>query len=288
MKNKFLLVLLIIVNIAFADLVKVLNQVENGYNFWLNVPSGYKNTGGNLPILLFLHGRSLCGNDLDKVKRYGIISEIMRNRKINAYVVAPQCPVGKGWEPDKVMDIITYIKNNYDTDNNRIYVIGMSLGGYGTLNFAGKYASEITAAVALCGGGDERDAENLNSIPLWIMHGRADKAVPFSESEKIVRAIRSCGGNLLRFSAYNSLGHGELGQCFMFDEIYDWLFIYSKDEKVSHLTDNIAIPESRFRVHASKHSKGKHAKEFAERKDKTGSKVRGKIAGKSAKKKHRA
>lgn len=284
MKKKLIILLIIIANVTFADIVKVLNQIDNGYNFWLHVPSGYKSTGGNLPILLFLHGRSLCGNDLEKVKRYGVISELMRNRKVNAYVVAPQCPAGKGWEPDKVLEVIKYVRNNFDTDTNRIYVIGMSLGGYGTLDFAGKYASQITAAMALCGGGNEKYAENLNSIPLWIMHGKADKAVPFSESEKIVRAIRNYGGNLLRFTAYNSLGHGELGQCFMFDEVYDWLFSYSKEDRPATLTDNISIPESRFHFHGSSKSK----REYADKKSKKHAKSYNKIVEKSAKKKHRA
>ena len=70
----------------------------------------------------------------------------------------------------------------------------MSLGGYGTLDFAGQYPEIVTAAVALCGGGNPRNGCNLSTIPVWIQHGNKDAAVPISESEKMVKSIKSCNG----------------------------------------------------------------------------------------------
>lgn len=199
------------------------------YPFLINLPSDTV-LANKPPILVFLHGRSLSGNNLEIVKRYGVINEILRGRKIPAIVVAPQVAMGKGWEPDKVLNVIQYIQANYNTDSNRIYVAGMSLGGYGTLHFAGKYANIIAGAVALCGGGNTTDGCNLSEIPLWIQHGKIDRAVPISESEKIVDAIKSCsGGPLLKYTVYDNYGHGELERVFHSNEFYDWLFSQVKE-----------------------------------------------------------
>jgi predicted peptidase len=118
---------------------------------------------------------------------------------------------------------------NYNIDSNRIYVAGMSLGGYGTLNFAGKYPEKIAAAVALCGGGDIRDACRLATIPLWIEHGAKDEAVPVNESIKMADAIKKCdGGKKLKFIIDSDANHGALEKIFRKDEFYDWLFSFTK------------------------------------------------------------
>jgi predicted peptidase len=182
-------------------------------------------------VLVFLHGRSLSGDNLELVKEYGVITEIVAGRKIPAIVVAPQVPKGKSWEPDKVMSVIDYVQKNYKTDTNRLYIVGMSLGGYGVLHFTGKYYKKVAAAIALCGGGNLTDACNLSQVNLWIQHGKKDRAVPFSESEKLVEAIKKCdnGGKKLKFTVYDNYGHGELARCFRQDEFYDWLFAQRRD-----------------------------------------------------------
>jgi predicted peptidase len=196
---------------------------ETHYNFWINLPADsiLKN---NPPILVFLHGRSLSGTDLNKVKKYGVIHEIEKGRNVPAIVVAPQVASGS-WDPDKVLELVEYIQKKYTTDTNRVYVCGMSLGGYGTLHFAGKYANKITAAVALCGGGNPTEAKNLASIPLWIQHGTADEAVPVARSREVVAAIKTVNqGKNLIYTEIPGANHGSLERVFRSDEMYDWLF----------------------------------------------------------------
>ena len=198
------------------------------YPFWLYLPhdSVLKN---NPPVLIFLHGRSLSGTSLELVRKYGVIHEIEKGREIPAIVIAPQTPAGKSWEPKKILNTLRYIQKQYVTDTNRVYVAGMSLGGYGTLHFAGEYPEVVTAAVALCGGGDPRDGCDLACVPLWIQHGNADRAVPISESEKIVKAIKECnGGENLTYTVHPGAGHGALERVFRTDEMYDWLFQFNK------------------------------------------------------------
>lgn len=210
--------------LIFAELSAQLSAVKGKtkYNFWINLPHD-SILNSKPPILIFLHGKSLSGTDLERVRKYGVLHEMDKGRKIPAIVVAPQVVSGH-WVPSKVLEILKYVQEKYDTDSSRIYVCGMSLGGYGTLHFAGEYASEITAAVALCGGGNTKDGCNLSTIPLWIQHGNADKAVPISESEKMVEAIRKCGGSKLIYTAINGADHGDLEKVFRSDEMYDWLF----------------------------------------------------------------
>ena len=192
------------------------------YPFWINLPSESV-MNSKPPILIFLHGKSLSGTDMNKVRKYGVIHEMDKGRIINAIVVAPQVPYGS-WDPDKILTVLEYVQRSYNTDSSRIYVVGMSLGGYGTLRFAGKYSDKITAAVALCGGGNTNDAQRLSTIPLWIQHGDQDFAVPISESEEMVNAIRKFNTNNLIYTIHKGANHADLERVFRTDEMYNWLF----------------------------------------------------------------
>lgn len=192
------------------------------YPFWINLPSDSV-LRSKPPVLIFLHGKSLSGTDLNRVRKYGVIHEMDKGRKIPAIVVAPQVANGS-WNPDKVLSVLEYVQKTYNTDSTRVYVVGMSLGGYGTLHFAGKYASKIAAAVALCGGGNPKDAPNLSTIPLWIQHGNKDYAVPISESEKMVTAIKAVDDSKLKYTIHPGADHGDLERVFRTDEMYNWLF----------------------------------------------------------------
>ena len=222
------ILLLLFINYTFncvAQLKTITNQTT--YPFWINVPANEK--AEKQPVLIFLHGKSLSGTDLNRVKRYGVLRAMERGRKIPAIVIAPQLAKGS-WNPDKVLEILEYVQKNYNTDTSRIYVCGMSLGGYGTLHFAGKHADKITAAVAICGGGNIADGCNLATIPLWIQHGDKDFIVPISESEKVVNAIRNCKkkANLI-FTVIKGGNHSSVEQLFHEDAMYDWLFAQKRE-----------------------------------------------------------
>jgi predicted peptidase len=229
--NKLLFVILFFLSgsIGFTQLEAIRNQAE--YPFLLHLPED-SILKSKPPILIFLHGRSLSGNNLDLVKKYGVIHEIEKGRNISAIVVAPQVPAGKSWEPEKVLTVLQFVQRTFNTDTNRVYVAGMSLGGYGTLQFAGAYPEIVTAAVALCGGGNPNDGCDLATVPLWIQHGNKDSAVPISESDKIVNAIKNCnGGENLKYTVVKGANHGDLEKVFRTDEMYNWLFQYTKADK---------------------------------------------------------
>ena len=222
MKLKQLYIALFILSSAFgfSQLKTITNKTT--YPFWINVPE--KESTEKQPILIFLHGKSLSGTDLNRVRRYGVLRAMDKGRKIPAIVVAPQLAKGS-WNPDNVLEVLEYVKKNYNVDESRIYVCGMSLGGYGTLHFAGKYADKITAAVAICGGGNVSDGCKLGTIPLWIQHGDKDYIVPVSESQKVVNAIRKCNEKAkLIFTIIKGGNHGSVENIFHKDAMYNWLF----------------------------------------------------------------
>ncbi|MGJ8660974.1 MAG: prolyl oligopeptidase family serine peptidase [Bacteroidota bacterium] len=198
------------------------------YPFLVSAPSGISSEE-KAPLLIFLHGKSLSGTDLQKVRKYGVIHELDKGRKVPMMVVAPQVKKGDSWSPDKLNALLDYLLANYNLDSNRIYVAGMSLGGYGTMHFAGKYPNRLAAAAAFCGGGNVSDACSLAEIPLWIIHGTADKAVPYSESTKMVAAIEKCKKiNKLKFTSMPGGSHGAPEKYFRSDEFYNWLLSFSK------------------------------------------------------------
>ncbi len=210
-----------------AQLQGIYNQAD--YPFLLHLPEP-EILKSKPAVLIFLHGRSLSGNDLDMVKRYGVIKEIEKGRKLPAIVVAPQVPKGESWDPEKLVSVLKFVQKSFDTDEKRVYVVGMSLGGYGTLHFAGAHPELVTAAVALCGGGNPNEACELANVPIWIQHGNQDRAVPLSESQKMVSAIKRCnGGKNLKFTVVPGADHGDLERVFRTDELYEWLFQYIKN-----------------------------------------------------------
>lgn len=222
MKLKLFYITLFILTSAFgfSQLKTITNKTT--YPFWINIPE--KESTEKQPVLIFLHGKSLSGTDLNRVRRYGVLRAMDKGRKIPAIVVAPQVAKGN-WNPDKVLEVLEYVKKNYNVDESRIYVCGMSLGGYGTLHFAGKYADKITAAVAICGGGNAKDGCKLATIPLWIQHGDVDYIVPMSESKKVVDAIKKCDENAdVTLTIIKGGNHGNVERLFHEDAMYDWLF----------------------------------------------------------------
>lgn len=209
----------------------VKGEIPNGYNFWVYTPLDYYYSLESTPVIIFLHGQSLCGRDLNRVRRYGPLDAIVKGREIDALVIVPQNP-GGAWNPKKINDVLEWTKKNYAMDSTRVYVIGMSLGGYGTMDFVGTYPKKIAAAMALCGGCSLKDKSGLGSLPLWILHGTADRAVSVNQSKAVVSELQKKGNDKrLRFDWLQGASHGALARILYMKKTYDWLFSHSlRDE----------------------------------------------------------
>lgn len=227
----FLLITLLIPSSILANKIEAKYGVaKNGYNFWLSHPQ--ENLNEAKPIIIFLHGASLCGNDLNRVKRYGTISAIEKGRDIDAYVIAPQNP-GGAWSPSKVMNCVDWVCENYNVDESRVYVLGMSLGGYGAIDVAATFPDRIAAAMSFCGGGTSKTIENLNDVPLWIVHGTADSSVSIAESDKVVAKMKSSNPKTPRliYDRVPGMNHSQPARFFYLDESYKWLFSHTLNDK---------------------------------------------------------
>lgn len=225
-KKILFLVLCLLPLASKAQLVACRNVIEDNYNFWLYLPEDYATAPEKKPVILFLHGRSLSGNDLSMVRHYGCINALLRGRSIDAVVIAPQSKTA--WKPDKLMELYDWVKTNYRVDTNRFYVIGMSMGGFGTLDFVANYPDKVAAAMALCGGATAKSLCGLNEVPLWIIHGMADEAVPVNRSERVVDSMCLCGDtSRLIFNKLKRVNHTSLVRVFYLQQTYDWLFSHS-------------------------------------------------------------
>lgn len=226
-----------------AQLMACRGFIKGGYDFWLYLPDDYS-TSEKKPLVLFLHGKSLSGHNLNLVRNYGCIDAVSRGRKIDAVIVAPQ--TSGAWQPAKVMEVIDWVKKNYKVDMDRLYVIGMSMGGYGTLDFAATYPDDVAAAMALCGGATEPELCGLNELPLWIIHGTADTAVPVGCSDRVVEVMAGCGDTTrLIYDRFKGVNHTRLARVFYLEETYDWLFAHRLTDSLRSVDRNVVIkPET--------------------------------------------
>lgn len=228
----FLLIAIILPTSTFASKLDAKRGVvKDGYNFWLYEPDGAGEDEAK-PVIIFLHGASICGNDMNKVKKYGTINAIEKGRKIDAFVIAPQNP-GGSWSPTKVMNVVDWVCENNNVDKSRIYVLGMSLGGYGAIDVAAAYPDRIAAAMSFCGGGTHKNIAALNEVPLWIVHGIADRAVSIKESDKVVDKMKESDPDTprLHYDRVPGMNHSQPARFFYLDESYDWLLSHSLNDE---------------------------------------------------------
>lgn len=222
----------------------VKGEIPGGYDFWVYTPTDYYYSLETTPVVMFLHGASLCSKDMNRSRRYGPLDAIVRGRQIDALVIVPQNP-GGAWNPDKLNDILEWTKKNYAMDSTRVYVLGMSLGGYGTMDFAAAYPDKIAAAMALCGGCSAKDKSGLGRLPLWIIHGTGDRAVPVKQSQTVVKQLQDTNNDKrLRFDWLRGASHGALARILYMRKTYEWLFSHSTADPGRPVRQDITIDNS--------------------------------------------
>ena len=222
----------------------VKGEIPGGYDFWVYTPTDYYYSLETTPVVMFLHGASLCSKDMNRSRRYGPLDAIVRGRQIDALVIVPQNP-GGAWNPDKLNDILEWTKKNYAMDSTRVYVLGMSLGGYGTMDFAAAYPDKIAAAMALCGGCSAKDKSGLGRLPLWIIHGTGDRAVPVKQSQTVVKQLQDTNNDKrLRFDWLQGASHGALARILYMRKTYEWLFSHSTADPGRTVRPDITIDNS--------------------------------------------
>ncbi len=199
------------------------------------------------PVVLFLHGAGERGNDNEMQLSNGVknFASPENYEKYQAFVVAPQCAekyrwVETDWKlpshimPDtpslymaKTMKLLDSLCKLTYIDTNRIYITGLSMGGFGTWDAISRWPNKFAAAVPLCGGADTAKASLIKNIPLWVFHGALDKVVLTIRSRNMVAALKKAGGNPI-YTEYPDLAHGIWAKTYANPKLYEWLFKQSK------------------------------------------------------------
>ena len=198
-------------------------------NYLLFLPEGYGTKRQSWPLMVFLHGAGERGNVLNKVAVHGP-PKIVKNKKDFPFIlVSPQCPEGDWWteKVEVLINLVDDIAARYKVDKKRIYLTGLSMGGYGTWALASSYPERFAAIAPICGGGSRIMSLRLKDIPIWVFHGAKDQVVPLEESEEMVNAIRKRGGDV-KFTIYPDAGHDSWTETYNNQELYDWFLEYRK------------------------------------------------------------
>ncbi len=190
-------------------------------NCLIYVPQDYDRQDRCFLLVLFLHGAGECGDDLEKVAAHGLPHVLENGKAFPFIVVAPQSRDG-GWDPEMLIALLDHVATRYRIDQDRIYVTGLSMGGFGTWALAAAYPEGFAAAVPICGGGDPGFAERLKDLPIWVFHGAEDDVVPLSCSEAMVDALEAAGGKV-EFTVYRKVGHDCWRETYQNTRLYEWL-----------------------------------------------------------------
>jgi predicted peptidase len=195
------------------------------------------------PLVVFLHGMGERGSD-NQVQLINGVSELFASdavrNKYPAFVFAPQCPnnddsqIGSwsNWEPGKpaitnptrlALEIVSCLQHEFSIDENRMYLGGLSMGGFGTWNIIQEYPTLFAAAFPICGGGNPEKAARIAQMPLWVFHGVKDSVVPVAFSQNMVRAIEAAGG-YPGYTQYPEVDHGSWTFAFQEPQLLPWLF----------------------------------------------------------------
>lgn len=198
-------------------------------DYLLSLPAGYGKSKNRWPLVLFLHGSGESGMDLAKVKVHGPPKLVETNGPFPFILVSPQS-ARRGWNPDVLNALVDQIIKDYRVDKDRVYVTGLSMGGFGTWSLAAAHPEKFAAIAPICGGGDPADARVLAKLPIWVFHGAKDTSVPLKKSEEMVKAIKAVGGNP-RFTVYPEAGHDAWTETYNNPEFYDWLLAQKRTKR---------------------------------------------------------
>ncbi|NNE26140.1 MAG: prolyl oligopeptidase family serine peptidase [Saprospiraceae bacterium] len=200
------------------------SQSNEAYPYNIYYPIGYDaSSDKGTPLMIFLHGSGERGTDLSQVENHGPPKKVKEGRQFQCIIFAPQCPNDVWWDVDRLNSTLDEVLAKNNIDQTRIYLTGLSMGGYGTWAWAIENPNKFAAIAPICGGGDPDKAELIAHIPTWVFHGAQDDVVPVEKSKEMVSALKAAGATP-RFSVYAEADHDSWTQTYDSDSFYGWLF----------------------------------------------------------------
>jgi predicted peptidase len=207
--------------------IEIVQKQELGYA--LHIPANSKD---KKPLLIFLHGSGENGSDVEKVKIHGPF-KYLKNHNIDAYVLAPQCPEGQQWNLDILYELILKIQKENNIDTNRIYLTGLSSGGWGTYSLALQHPEMFAAVLPVSAFVDIIQLEEIckmEAIPTRIYHGLLDDVVPVDNDITIYKELKKCNKDV-ELTIFNDAGHDCWTQVYDNPETYAWMLKQIKSNK---------------------------------------------------------
>jgi len=255
-----------------VKMIDLINDTEEGLYtngsytmpYRVYIPEDYDDSK-SYPLLLFLHGAGERGSD-NKAQLYRDVFQSWlpdtSTPLAQAIVVFPQCPTNEQWvdtpwaegsysvdevreskQAEAALDILYEVVDAYNVDENRIYVSGISMGGFGTWDLLMRHGEIFAAAIPICGGADPSQAELLTDIPIWTFHGSADSVVPVSGTREIYESIIEAGGEKIEYTEYEGMDHNVWTAAAAEPGIQEWLLSHKLSDRYPE-TETVQAEES--------------------------------------------
>jgi predicted peptidase len=206
-------------------------------NYLLFLPGDYaKEEQKRWPLILFLHGSGERGSDVWKVATHGPPKNVAAHPEFPFIVVSPQCPAGQTWSHDTLDALLKEVMEKHRVDKSRVYLTGLSMGGYGTWSFGLAHPDKFAAIVPICGGGEmisvilssREKGDALKSLGIWAFHGGKDPVVPVAESQRMVDAAKKAGVTDVKLTIHPKAGHDSWTQTYNNPELYEWMLSHRR------------------------------------------------------------
>lgn len=206
-------------------------------DYLLFLPKGYDaKATKRWPMILFLHGAGERGTNIWKVAIHGPPKIVKDKPDFPFIVVSPQCPDGEHWSNEVLLGLLEEVTAKYSVDKGRIYLTGLSMGGYGTWTLGAAHPELFGAIAPICGGGEtitvllsgRTKKQALHSLGVWAFHGGKDSVVPLAESERMVEAMKKAGCQDVKLTVYPEANHDSWTETYNNPELYDWFLKHER------------------------------------------------------------
>ena len=172
------------------------------------------------------------GNNIEVVKKHGPPKMIAQGKSFDFIVVSPQCPNDLWWpeQTDVLITLLDEIEAKYRVDTDRVYLTGLSMGGFGTWTLAIKYPNRFAAIAPICGGSEQYRRTRLKKVPVWAFHGAKDNIVPLIRSQEMVDAVKKAGGDA-KLTVYPEAEHDSWTETYNNPELYQWFLSHKISDR---------------------------------------------------------
>lgn len=175
------------------------------------------------PVIFFLHGVGERGNDINIIKSTSLVSIASKDVNFPYILIAPQCKVTSWWDIPSLEVLYTEVLKDYKVDPSRVYLTGLSMGGFGAWSWIQAKPDRFAAVVPICGEGAPEKACALKDKPIWVFHNADDPTVAVKGSRDMVNAIKDCGGTVVKYSEEATGGHDAWTRAYTDPALFTWL-----------------------------------------------------------------